>query len=142
MAQSIVRPISIARHPITSILLPIPIVCFAGALLTDLVYVNSSGNLMWVNFSSWLITAGLVFGALAILVLLIDGLRRASSWLPFALIAAAWVVELLNALIHARDGWTAVVPLGITLSILGTLLALAGGWLSRSTPRLATEDVR
>ena len=142
MAQSIVRPISIARHPITSILLPIPIICFAGALLTDLVYVNSSGNLMWVNFSSWLITAGLVFGALAILVLLIEGFRRASSWLPFALIAAAWIVELLNALIHARDGWTAVAPLGMTLSILGTLLALAGGWLSRSTPRLATEYVR
>jgi uncharacterized membrane protein len=142
MAQSIVRPISIARHPITSILLPIPIICFAGALLTDLVYVNSSGNLMWVNFSSWLITAGLVFGALAILVLLIEGFRRASSWLTFALIAAAWIVELLNALIHARDGWTAVAPLGMTLSILGTLLALAGGWLSRSTPRLATEYVR
>lgn len=142
MAQSIVRPISIARHPITSILLPIPIICFAGALLTDLVYVNSSGNLMWVNFSSWLITAGLVFGALAILVLLIEGFRRASSWLTFALMAAAWIVELLNALIHARDGWTAVAPLGMTLSILGTLLALAGGWLSRSTPRLATEYVR
>ena len=143
MAQSIVRPISIARHPITSTLLPIPIVCFAGALLTDLVYVNSSSaNLLWANFSSWLIAAGLVFGALALLILLIDGFRRASSWLPFALIAAAWIVEFLNALIHARDGWTAVVPLGMILSILGTLLALAGGWLSRSAPRLATEDVR
>ena len=142
MSQSIVRPISIARHPITSILVPIPIVCFVGAVLTDLAYVNSSGNLLWVNFSSWLITAGLVFGGLALLLLLIEGLRRASSWLPVALIAAAWVVEFLNALIHARDGWTAVVPLGMILSILGALLALAGGWLLRSMPRLATGDVR
>ena len=140
MAQSIVRPTT--RHPITSILLPVPTVCFAGALLTDLAYVNSSGNLLWVNFSSWLITAGLLFGGFALLALFVDGLRRASGWLPFALIAAAWIVELLNALIHARDGWTAVVPLGMILSILGTLLALAGGWLSRSTPRLGTEDVR
>ena len=142
MSQSTVRPISIAAHPIISILVSIPIVCFVGALLTDLTYVNSSGNLLWVNFSSWLITAGLLFGALALVVLLFGWLGRASSWLPFALIAAAWIVEFLNALIHARDGWTAVVPLGMILSILGALLALAGGWLSRSTPRLGTEDVR
>jgi uncharacterized membrane protein len=114
-------------------LLPVPIVCFIGALLTDLSYVNSGGNFLWLNFSSWLIAAGLAFGVLALLVLLIDGLRGASSWLSFGLIAAAWVVEFLNALIHARDGWTAVVPLGMTLSIIGALLVLAGGGMTRAT---------
>ena len=142
MVRSIARPISMARHPIRSMLLPVPIVCFVGGLLTDLAYVNSGGNLLWVNFSSWLIAAGLAFGAVAILVLLIDGLRGASPWLPFAMIVAAWLAEFVNALIHARDGWTAVVPIGMTLSILGTLLVLTGGWLSRSTTRPATEDVR
>ena len=142
MVRSIARPISMARHPIRSILLPIPIVCFVGALLTDLAYVNSGGNLLWVNFSSWLIAAGLAFGAVAILVMLIESLRGAFGWLPSALIAAAWVVELLNALIHARDGWTAVVPMGMTLSILGTLLVLAGGWMSRSTTRPSPGDGR
>ena len=73
------------------------------------------------------------FGVLALFILLIDGLRGASSWLSFGLIAGAWVVEFLNALIHARDGWTAVVPLGMTLSILGALLVLTGGWMSRAT---------
>ena len=133
MARTSSRPISVAQHPIISMLLPVPIVCFIGALLTDLSYVNSGGNLLWLNFSSWLIAAGLAFGAVAILILFIDGLRGASNWLSFGLIAAAWIVEFLNALIHARDGWTAVVPLGMTLSILGALLVLAAGWLSRST---------
>jgi uncharacterized membrane protein len=133
MARSVSRPISVARHPISSMLLPVPIVCFIGALLTDLSYVNSGGNFLWLNFSSWLIAAGLAFGVLALLILLIDGLRGASSWLSFGLIAGAWVVEFLNALIHARDGWTAVVPLGMTLSILGALLVLTGGWMSRAT---------
>ena len=142
MARNIARRISVARHPIISMLLPIPIVCFVGALLTDLSYVNSGGNLLWVNFSSWLIAAGLAFGAVAILVLFIDGLRGASSWLPFCLIAASWIVEFLNALIHARDGWTAVVPLGMALSILGALLALAGGWPSRSTAEPIAEGVQ
>ena len=142
MARSIARRISVARHPIISMLLPIPIVCFVGALLTDLSYVNSGGNLLWVNFSSWLIAAGLAFGAVAILVLFIDGLRGASSWLPFCLIAAAWIVEFLNALIHARDGWTAVVPLGMVLSILGALLILGGGWLSRPAAEPVTGASR
>ena len=121
-----------ARHPILSLLLPIPIVCFVGALLTDLSYVNSGGNLLWVNFSSWLIAAGLVFGGIAIVFLLVDGIRGSVSWLPFLLVGSAWVVEFHNALIHARDGWTAVVPTGMILSIIGVVLILAGGWLSRS----------
>ena len=133
------RPMN-ARHPILSLLLPIPIVCFVGALLTDLSYVNSGGNLLWVNFSSWLITAGLVFGGIAIVVLIVDGVRGSVSWLPFLLVGAAWVLEFLNALIHARDGWTAVVPTGMILSIIGVLLILAGGWLSRSARTVG--DVR
>ena len=133
------RPMN-ARHPILSLLLPIPIVCFVGALLTDLSYVNSGGNLLWVNFSGWLITAGLLFGGIAIVVLIVDGVRGSVSWLPFLLVGAAWVLEFLNALIHARDGWTAVVPTGMILSIVGVLLILAGGWLSRSAHTVG--DVR
>ena len=129
-----------ARHPILSLLLPIPIVCFTGALLTDLSYVNSGGNLLWVNFSSWLITAGLVFGGIAIVFLIVDGIRGSVSWLPFLLVGAAWVAEFLNALIHARDGWTAVVPVGMILSIIGVVLILAGGWLSR--PARVVGDAR
>src|SRR3954468_13065869 len=87
------RPVAIVRHPIYSMLLPVPVVCFIGALLTDLSYVNSGGNLTWLNFSSWLISAGLLFGAIAGLFLLIDLLRRAGGgggWLAFLLLIAAW----------------------------------------------------
>ena len=126
------RPIAIARHPMLSLFLPIPIVCFVGALLTDLSYVNSGGNLIWVNFSSWLISAGLVFGGVSIVILIVEAIRGSVGWLPVVLVGAAWVVELLNALVHARDGWTAVVPTGMILSIVGVILILAGGWLSRS----------
>jgi len=127
------RPIEIARHPILSLLLPIPVICFIGALLTDLSYANSGGNFMWINFSSWLIASGLAFGAVVLVILAIDALRGSSGWLAFLLIAAAWIVEFLNALIHARDGWTAVVPIGMTLSAIGAALIVIGGWLSRST---------
>jgi uncharacterized membrane protein len=135
------RPISIARHPITAMLLPIPIICFTGALLTDLSYQCSGGNLLWVNFSSWLIAAGLLFGALAGIFLLIDFFRLRRRWAPFGLLLAALVVELVNSLVHARDGWTAVVPLGLILSIVGVVLILLGGWLSRSMRYSGREDL-
>jgi uncharacterized membrane protein len=126
-------PIAIARHPIYALFLPVPIVGFAGAFLTDWAYQRSGGNLLWLNFSNWLITAGLAVGALAGLIMLIEiiRLRERPLTLAFLLMLAAWIVELFNALVHQRDGWTAVVPTGFTLSIIGALLVLIAGWLWR-----------
>jgi uncharacterized membrane protein len=103
--------------------------------LTDLAYQGSGGNLLWVNFSAWLLAAGLLFGGIGGLVLLIDILRGAVGrygWLQFGLLVGAWIVEFINSLVHARDGWTAVVPMGLILSIVGVLLILVSGWLSRA----------
>ena len=141
VARSPARPISVARHPIYAVLLPVPIVCFFGALLTDIAYQGSGGNLIWVNFSSWLIAAGLLFGALAGLVLLIEAIRLRGGWLQFGLLLAAWIVELVNSFVHARDGWTAVVPLGLILSVVAVVLVLIAGWLWQSL-RYSTDEVR
>ena len=131
VARRPVRPLSIARYPISAMIVPVPVVCFVGALITDLAYRGSGGTLLWVNFSSWLIAAGLVFGAIAAVVLLVDVFRGAAGWPAFALLLAAWIVEFINSLVHARDGWTAVVPTGLILSIVGAVLVLIAGWLNR-----------
>ena len=134
VAQPRVKVVSIGRHPVYALFLPVPIVCCIGALITDLAYLNSGGNLLWVNFSSWLIAAGLVFGALAGILLLVDvirGVRGLGLW-GFLLLLGAWVVELVNSFVHARDGWTAVAGTGLILSIIGVVLALIAGWLWRS----------
>jgi uncharacterized membrane protein len=110
-------------------LLPVPIVCFIGVLLTDLSYLDSGGNLVWLDFSSWLNAAGLLFGAIAAVVLFIDTIRSSVGWGTFLSLAAAWVVEFINALVHARDGWTAVAGAGLILSIVGVLVILVSGWL-------------
>lgn len=124
------RPIEVARRPIGNLLLPIPILCFIGAVLTDWSYLGSDGNLTWLFFSTWLIPVGLVFGGFAALFLLIDAIRLRGGWLAFLLLAAAWVVELFNAFVHMRDGWTAVAGLGFILSIVGAVLALLSGWFA------------
>jgi uncharacterized membrane protein len=125
------RPISIARRPLTALLLPVPIVCFIGVLLTDIAYLNSAGNLVWLDFSSWLLLAGLIFGAIAAVLLLIDTVRSSVSWAALVALISAWLVELLSMFVHQRDGWTAVAGLGLILSVLGAILILIAGWVRR-----------
>lgn len=134
--------IAVQRHrgaasvtaPVYLFLFPIPVVCFLAALATDIAYA-STAYLMWLHFSEWLIAAGLAFGALAALVLLIEFIASrairhgASGWFHLVLFYAALVVELVNSLLHTKDGWTAVVPSGMIASIVGAVLAVAAAVL-------------
>src|SRR5689334_16933760 len=123
---------SIARvtGPIYLLLFPIPVVCFVAALITDATYAKSA-FLMWLHFSQWLLAGGLAFGALAALALAVEffvsGAIRATrfGWAHLGLFYASLIVELFNAFVHTIDGWTAVVPTGMILSIVGAALALA-----------------
>ncbi len=132
MAATIERTESgVARvtGPLYLLLFPIPVVCFVAALVTDVAYAKSE-FVMYLNFSEWLIAAGLVFGALAAIVLIVEfvasrAIRIGIGWAHLVLFFAALVVELFNAFVHTIDGWTAVVPTGMTLSVLGVVLALA-----------------
>lgn len=137
MAERDVRPLSIARHPLYSMLLPVPVVCFLGVVTTDFTYVKSDGNLIWLGFASWLLLAGLLFGAIAALVLLIDfirspGIRTGVGWVHLLLFYGTLLIELLSIFVHSRDGWTAVAGLGLTLSIIGAVLILIAAWLHRA----------
>jgi uncharacterized membrane protein len=100
-----------------------------AALFTD--YMYSCNSLMqWANFSAWLITGGLVLALIAAIFLLIDfALGRAGPvrWLDLILLGAAAILSIFNVLVHTRDAWTSVVPTGITLSVIVTLLLLVAG---------------
>lgn len=128
---------SIFGHPIHPMLVPFPIVCFIGALITDIAYTQSA-NIMWANFSIWLITAGLVMAGFAAVAGLIDylGDRRVRAigiaTVHMLLNVAVVVIELFNAFVHSRDGWTSVVPTGITLSAISVALLAVSGWLGGS----------
>ena len=133
MAEIVARPESAVAGvtgPLYLLLFPIPVVCFVGALVTDVAYA-ASALLMWLHFSEWLIAVGLAFGALAAIVLLIEFFASrairdgAFGWAHLALFYAALVVELFNAFHHTIDGYTAVVPVGLVLSAVGVVLALA-----------------
>lgn len=128
---------SIAGHPIHAMLVPFPIVCFFLALITDIAYWRTS-YLMWMEFSAWLLLAGIVFGALAAVFGAIDffadrTIRSHPPAWPHAIgNVVAMVLAFVNNLVHAGDGWTAVVPWGLILSALTVLVLLVTGWLGGS----------
>lgn len=129
--------ISIAGHPVHAMLVPFPVVCFILALGTDILFWKT-GALMWQNFSSWLLLVGLVMGGLAGVFGAIDLLtnRRIRALKPAWPHAigniVALLLALLNSFIHARDGWTAVVPFGLVLSAVTVLVILVTAWLGAS----------
>ena len=127
----------IAMHPIHPMLVPFPIVCFVGTLLTDIAYVKSA-NVMWLDFSDWLVSAGVVMGWLAGIAGLVDfiGSRRIRATRPAWWHAVGNVVALvlatLNMFVHTHDAWTAVMPWGLTLSALVVVILLFTGWMGWS----------
>jgi uncharacterized membrane protein len=134
------RPRSTAKifgHPIYPMLVPFPLVCFIGALVTDIVYSRTELE-QWSNFSGWLIFAGLGMGVLAGLAGMIDywgnrAVRAQKPALPHMLLnLAVFALEVVNALVHSRDGWTAVVPTGLTLSAIAAVLLAISAWLGGS----------
>ena len=127
----------IARHPIHPMLVPIPIVCFIGALITDIVYAVSA-EMMWANFSAWFLLVGLIFGVLAAIAGLTDFLgnrlirAQAPAWPHMIGNLVVLVLAFFNVLIHTRDAWTSVVPVGLILSIITVLILPITGWLGWS----------
>jgi uncharacterized membrane protein len=104
-----------------------------AAFVTDLMYYWTS-LMQWANFSAWLIVFGLVIALIAAVLLVLDvilGRAGRMNWFHFILVTAAALLSLLNVLVHSRDAWTSVVPEGIVLSAIVTVLLLVagfGGW--------------
>jgi uncharacterized membrane protein len=101
---------------------------FAGALVTDVVYWQMP-DVMWERFSIWLIMAGLVTAGLAVLAYIINTLagrrrRSRSAWPRLVGFALAVLLAVIDAFVHSRDGYTAVVPTGLMLSACVVIVLL------------------
>ena len=122
-------------NPGHAILLAFPVALYLSALLSDIAYFNTA-VIQWSNFSSWLI-AGADFFAGLVLAWAVIGLffgrakqARGRGLLYLAIVAAMFALGLVNAFQHARDGWHSVGTLGLALSSLCTIFALAAAFVA------------
>jgi len=129
------RSTAITVEALYRFLLPVALTCFVGAVLTDWAYARSA-TIGYSNASAWLLLLGLIAGGMAVALIFLsflDGwLDRRRLWIVTGLFALGFIVEVINFMIHSRDGWTTVVPTGLTLSITGALLFLAAAWSART----------
>ena len=115
-------------------LVPVPIACFVGALLTDIAYAVTA-EVMWANFSAWLLTVGVIVGILAAIAGLIDFLsnrlirEQTQAWPHLIGNLAVLIIAFFNMLVHTRDAWTSVVPTGLILSAITVAILPITGWL-------------
>lgn len=127
------------QSPIHAILLGFPVALFTAAVVSDVTY-RRTAEIQWSNFSSWLIAGGLFFGALVLVWAIVDlfrrprSLRRGRPLAYLIILAAMWVLGLINAFLHARDGWYSVTAVALVLSIITALLALIAAWIGHSRP--------
>jgi uncharacterized membrane protein len=121
-------------------LMPVGAALLMAALVTDLAYLKTV-SVEWETFSVWLIAGGLVIAGVAALGLLVDLIafrrRFKVSWLLLLCAVVAVLLSILNAFVHSRDGYTAVQPTGLTLSIIVTALLIVLGINGWSVLRVA-----
>tara|TARA_R110002167_G_scaffold14667_6_gene59173 strand:+ start:619 stop:1002 length:384 start_codon:yes stop_codon:yes gene_type:complete len=126
--------------------MPFPIACFTGALLTDIAYAQTA-LIQWANFSAWLLAFGMLTGGIAFLFGLIDLFigdwrsRGVLVWTRLGVVVALLAIALANNFVHARDGWTSVVPTGLTLSVITVLLMIVSGVLGELIFRRGEGDL-
>jgi uncharacterized membrane protein len=135
--QTLGSTAQIAKHPIHPMLVPFPIACFVGALATDITY-SVTAQMMWADFSAWLLVVGLIMGVLAAVAGLTDFLSnrliraQTPAWPHMLGNMLVLVLSFFNALVHTRDAWTSIVPTGLILSVIVVLILPVTGWLGWS----------
>ncbi|CAN2981857.1 MULTISPECIES: DUF2231 domain-containing protein [Pseudomonas] len=128
----VVRP-----GPLHGALLAGTVPLFLGALLSDIAY-GQTYQIQWANFASWLIAGALVFCGFALLFALVNLMRaERKAGRPvayFLLLLGTWLLGLVNAFQHAKDAY-AMMPAGLVLSAIVTVLAIVATWIGLTNLR-------
>jgi len=122
----------IADHPIHPMLIPFPIVCFVGTLITDIVY-SRNHDAGWATASHWLLAIGLGMAALAAVTGLTDylgdqRLRGLGDALKHMLANVTVVVLMAVNLVLRLNNPDFIPSTGVWISAVAVLILLYSGW--------------
>ena len=124
---------AINGHPIHPMLIPFPVAFFVGTLAVDVAYSQTLQE-FWAVAGRWLLGAGLAMAALAALAGLTDffGERRIrdlrAAWYHMIGNVGLVLIEAFNLWRRLAEGAAFIVPTGLILSLVATLLLLFNGW--------------
>ncbi len=124
---------ALSGRPLHAMLVPIPLVCFLGTLLSDIVYWQTLA-MQWANISAWLLVIGLLVAFFAVIAGLIDFVKEprirqlSAAWIHVMGNTVALLLSIINAMVHTRDAYTSVVPSGLILSAAVVLILAVTGW--------------
>ena len=123
-------------HPLRALLLGAADAFLVSGFLSDWAYF-SDHQIQWKNFAGWLIIGGLVFTGFVLMWTLVDLVRlplgRGPRLVALVLLLAAFVLGIVNELVHAKDAW-ASMPEALILSGVVAVLAIAATAISSAAP--------
>ncbi len=131
--SGVTSSVNILGHPIHPIIVIFPVAFLSSAAGTDLGYWLTRDP-FWVRASMWLIGLGALAGILAGLVGMVDFVRiprvrhRTAGWAHMIANITALVLSLVNFGLRLNEPTTAILPIGLTLSLVVATLLLVGGW--------------
>ena len=107
-----------------------------AALLSDWRF-STTYEIQWLNMADWMVTGSLLGGGLALAWTLIERTvqrrwRDRPSGIALLLLVIFMIVQFINALTHAKDNY-ATMPMGLVLSLITTLIAIAAAWTGLRT---------
>jgi uncharacterized membrane protein len=123
--------VKIGGHPIHPMLVMFPIVCFIGALVTDIVYLSNADS-GWATASKYLLGVGIVMALLAALAGLTDffgdkRIQGADAIKHMIANVIAVVLEVINFFVRLNNN-DAIGGIGIVLSVIVVLILAYSGW--------------
>lgn len=124
---------SIGGHPIHPMLIPIPITCFIGTLVADLIFLWT-GNAEWATASKWLLGFGIAGALLAASAGLTDyfgdeRIRRLDHARKHMIANITLVaIEAINLVLRFGND-SAIASVGVYLSVLAVAILGYSGWL-------------
>jgi uncharacterized membrane protein len=130
------NPVSSANflgHPLHPLLITLPIGLFVATFALDVIYWQTTAE-AWATAALWLLGLGLIAAALAAVAGLIDFVGDArirdlsDAWQHAIGNVIMVLVQLFSFYQRYRYGASAVVPLGLSLSLVAVLIMLFTGW--------------
>lgn len=129
----ITSTVAIAGHPLHPLIVTFPIGLLVSAFATDVGY-WLTGDAFWARASLWLIGSGFIAGMVAALTGLMDFLKidrvrkRSAGWIHMTGNIAALAFSLVNWILRLRNVETAILPVGIILSLFVAVILGVTGW--------------